>query len=63
MKITVTLDVDVNVDDWQAEYHLNSSIETLQDILRDLRTAGHYLTSERYAGLVEVKQAQATIIL
>jgi hypothetical protein len=63
MQITVTLKVNVNVDEWQAEYHLNSAAEALKDVLRDLRTTGNYLASEKYAGLAEVTQAQAVIIL
>jgi hypothetical protein len=63
VKITVTLDLDVNVDDWQAEYHWNTTAEALKDALRELRTTENYLGSGKWDGLVEVKRVQATIIL
>ena len=63
MKVQVTLLVDVDADEYQAEYHLNSAAEALVAVLKELRQPEQYLSGAAWEGLAKVEKATATILL
>lgn len=50
MRFTVTLEVDINLDDWAAEYGV-STAEALTQAMGDLALPGWYLQGEKWVAV------------
>jgi len=63
VRITVTLQVDVDLQAWATDYCTATAVESLSQALADLREAGHYLASSKWRGLADVASVSAVVDL
>jgi hypothetical protein len=59
----VTLEVDVDLDAWTAEYGNRGAAESLTQALADLREPAEYLAYGKWPGLAKLHSVQAVVDL
>ncbi len=61
-KVIVTIDVDVDLDGWAAEYGIKVSSAVTQ-MLADLRDPGWYLNEPKWTELARVNGVKAVMVI
>jgi len=62
-RFTVTLDVELDLDEWTKEYGTTSAARSLEQALSDLRDHEQYLRQPKWGGLAEVKDVKVHLNL